>query len=623
MSRLQLKVWMAPLATLQAQLAEGEVGIVEETKVLVKRPDGDASGALIACGDAAGTIAALLGQPNGAASLDSAGKVLTAQLPSYVDSVIEVNNFAALPTTGAVSTIYVAKDNGKIYRWSGSRYIEITSTTGSTDTVAEGSTNLYFTVARAQAAVTSIAGNAGTATKLSSAKTIALSGDAAGSVAFDGSANATIAAVLANSGVTAGAYGSVASIPTITVDAKGRVTDVAVTTLTPAAIRAVDAALVGVANGIASLDAAGKVPAAHLPSYVDSIIEVASAAHLPPVGSAATIYVTIDTGKVYRFGSTSYVEVSATVGTTDGLVEGTHNLYFTAARAQAAVTSVSGNAGTATKLASAQNVALSGDVTGSAAFDGSTDVTITAALANSGVTAGSYGAADAIPVVTVDAKGRVTAVTNTAITPAAIGAIPASAIGTANGVASLDVNGQLPAAAIPSSASANLGQPGGAATLDSSGKILVAQLPSSVLQTALLGAASGIATLGSDGKLSASQVPASLQGANTSVSHVWSGQQTPTAQTLTDGDTVAIAITEQIWELTTSAARVIDAPTGGVAKTSYRMYLITDDFTPSWNSAFKFAGGVAPSGLSGTCVFDFYTPDGATFICTGQSVAVA
>lgn len=96
-------------------------------------------------------------------------------------------------------------------------------------------------------------------------------------------------------------------------------------------------------------------------------------------------------------------------------------------------TSVSGNAGTATKLATARNIALTGDVTGSASFDGSAAASIAATLANSGATAGSYGpSANAspahsgtfsVPYVTVDAKGRVTAISTKTITlPAAASA---------------------------------------------------------------------------------------------------------------------------------------------------------------------------------------------------------
>lgn len=62
----------------------------------------------------------------------------------------------------------------------------------------------------------------------------------------------------------------------------------------------------------------------------------------------------------------------------------------------------SGNAATATKLKTGQDINITGDVSGSASFDGSTAASITATLSNSGVTAGTY------PKVTVDAKGRVT-----------------------------------------------------------------------------------------------------------------------------------------------------------------------------------------------------------------------
>jgi hypothetical protein len=61
------------------------------------------------------------------------------------------------------------------------------------------------------------------------------------------------------------------------------------------------------------------------------------------------------------------------------------------------------NVATATKLQTARTISLSGDVSGSASFDGSANATINATLSNSGVTAGTY------PKVTVDSKGRVTA----------------------------------------------------------------------------------------------------------------------------------------------------------------------------------------------------------------------
>ena len=80
------------------------------------------------------------------------GLVPATQLPSYVDDVLEHADVAALPVTGETGKIYVTLDTGKCYRWSGSAFIEISPSPGSTDSVAEGTSNLYFTAARALAA---------------------------------------------------------------------------------------------------------------------------------------------------------------------------------------------------------------------------------------------------------------------------------------------------------------------------------------------------------------------------------------------------------------------------------------------------------------------------------------
>jgi len=80
------------------------------------------------------------------------GKVPSSQLPSYVDDVLEFANLAAFPATGETGKIYVSIATNLTYRWSGSTYVEIASSPGSTDVVSEGSTNLYFTNARALAA---------------------------------------------------------------------------------------------------------------------------------------------------------------------------------------------------------------------------------------------------------------------------------------------------------------------------------------------------------------------------------------------------------------------------------------------------------------------------------------
>jgi hypothetical protein len=113
---------------------------------------------------------------------------------------------------------------------------------------------------------TTITGNAGTATKLATARTI-------NGVAFDGTANITINAV----------------------DTTARVAS----------------SLLGVANGVATLDAGGLVPSSQLPSYVDDVLEFANLAGFPSAGTTGKIYVALDTNKTYRWSGSAYVYITS------------------------------------------------------------------------------------------------------------------------------------------------------------------------------------------------------------------------------------------------------------------------------------------------------------------------
>lgn len=75
---------------------------------------------------------------------------------------------------------------------------------------------------------------------------------------------------------------------------------------------------VGAKNGVASLGTDGKVPASQLPSFVDDVLEYENRGAFPTTGETGKIYVDITNGKTYRWGGTTYVEISSSLalGTT-------------------------------------------------------------------------------------------------------------------------------------------------------------------------------------------------------------------------------------------------------------------------------------------------------------------
>lgn len=195
------------------------------------------------------------GKASGVASLDSNSKIITSQLPDYLlGQVMYGGNASTVATTTTISPSDSLKTKENItatsisivdsatstaantYGWQnmeGVYFICQTSGTFAGISFETGdwiiSTGTKWEKIDNTDAVKSVNGQtgavnitrvdeAGTADKLKTARTIALSGDATGSTTFDGSANKEISVTLSNTGVTAGTYN------TVTVDAKGRVT---------------------------------------------------------------------------------------------------------------------------------------------------------------------------------------------------------------------------------------------------------------------------------------------------------------------------------------------------------------------------------------------------------------
>lgn len=72
----------------------------------------------------------------------------------------------------------------------------------------------------------------------------------------------------------------------------------------------VDTANKGSANGLAELDANGKVPSSQLPSYVDDVLEYSSKSEFPTAGETGKIYVDTTTNLTYRWSGSAYIEIS-------------------------------------------------------------------------------------------------------------------------------------------------------------------------------------------------------------------------------------------------------------------------------------------------------------------------
>lgn len=110
----------------------------------------------------------------------------------------------------------------------------------------------------------------------------------------------------------------------------------------------------GAANGVAPLDATGKIASAYLPSFVDDVLEYANFSALPATGDTGIIYITLDTNNEYRWSGTVYSKITS--GAVDSVAGKTG--VVTLVKADVGLSNVDNTSDLSKPISTAQQTAL-------------------------------------------------------------------------------------------------------------------------------------------------------------------------------------------------------------------------------------------------------------------------
>ena len=233
-----------------------------------------------------------------------------------------------------------------------------------------------------------VTGNADTATALQTGRTFTIGGDTtAPAVSFDGTSNILLTTTLANSGVTAGTYGSGTEIPSIIVDAKGRITS---------------ASVVAVSSDLPIAGDSGTDTV----SLLTDTLTLAGVTGLTSTVTNNTVTFDLDDTAVTAGNYGSGTEIPVVTIDDQGRIT---------AASVATVSSdlpLAGDTGTDTVSLLTDTLTIAGG-TGIETDVASDTATVT--LSDTAVTPGQYGTNTAIPVIDIDQQGRITGATTTTI----------------------------------------------------------------------------------------------------------------------------------------------------------------------------------------------------------------